>query len=90
MFTSRCKMVHDLGAGPYNMARWNPQVVLYPPPPGRSHTQDFLQASDWSSAFTAIVCKAQAVLVEAKPRAAINVRTQGHDQGDEKPTKGWV
>lgn len=26
LFSSKCRMVHDLGAGPYNLVRWNPQV----------------------------------------------------------------
>lgn len=40
LFTEQCRMVHDLGAGPYNMARWNPQAsctaacMLYEQRPG--------------------------------------------------------
>ena len=26
LFSSTCKLVADLGAGPHNMVRWNPQV----------------------------------------------------------------
>ena len=26
LFSSRCRMLHDLGAGPHNLVRWNPQA----------------------------------------------------------------
>lgn len=25
LFTDKCKPLYDLGSGPYNLARWNPQ-----------------------------------------------------------------
>lgn len=26
LFSSKCRLLYDLGPGPYNMVRWNPQV----------------------------------------------------------------
>lgn len=28
LFNARCKMLQELGAGPYNLVRWNPQVCF--------------------------------------------------------------
>lgn len=30
LFSSRCQMLQELSAGPYNMVRWNPQVKPMP------------------------------------------------------------